>query len=113
MMRQFCKESLYFYEDSVFDFDTSSITNDNLDECIRNIGCKLFCQRPPTASYVQSFMMFGAYVHQQLKDESWYREAKLVTALKNVLDENGYRLPLHYKLGYIMNYISDILSFAS
>ena len=112
MMRQFCRESLYFYEDVVFDFDTSSITTDNLDACMREIGYKLFNQRPPTAPYVQSFLMFGAYIHQHLKDESWYREAKLVTALKNVLDENRYRLPLFYQLGYILKYISDILSFA-
>ena len=113
MMRQFCRESLYLYEGEVFDFDTSSITNDNLDVCMREIGRKLFSQRPTTAPYVQSFMMFGAFVHQQLKDESWYREAKLVTTLKSVLDENGYRLPLHYRLGYMIKYISDILSFAS
>ena len=62
MMRQFCRESLYLYEDAVFDFDTTSITNDNLDACI---------------------------------------------------DENGYRLPLYYRLGYMIKYISDILSFAS
>ena len=113
MLRRFCEESLYLYEDVNFDFDVSSITNDNLDECIRNIGRNLFSQRPTTAPYVQSFMMFGAYVNQQLKDESWYREAKLVSALKSVLDETNFRLPLCSRLGYMIEYISNILSFTS
>ena len=113
MMRWFCEESLYLYEDANFDFDVSGIRDDNLDEYMRTIGRNLFSQRPTTAPYVRAFMMLGAYVHQQLKDETWYREDNLVTTLKNTLDENGYRLPLHYRLGYIIRSISNFLSFAS
>jgi len=113
MLRRFCEESLYLYEDVIFDIDVSSITNDNLDEYMRNVGCKLFSQRPTTAPYVRAFMMFGAYVNQRLKNESRYREDNLVTTLKNTLEENGYRLPLHYRLGYIIRSISNFLSFAS
>ena len=78
---------------------------------IHDIGRNLFSQRPTTYPYVLSFIMFGAYVNQQLKDKSWYKEDMLLTALNNVLDENGFQLPVSTRLSYIIRYISDVLSF--
>ena len=110
MTKRFCEDYLHLYQNVIFDFDVSIFASDNFDDCIRDIGRNLFSQRPPTFSYVQAFLMFGAYVNHQLKDKSWYKEDMLITAMKNVLDENGFRLPVIIRLSYIFKYILDFLS---
>ena len=48
-----------------FDFETSTITKDNLDECIQKISRELFSQRPATEPYVRAFIMFGSFKDQK------------------------------------------------
>ena len=68
-----------------FDFETSTITKDNLDECIQKISIELFSQRPATEPYVRAFMMFESYLHWRLHEESWYYVDLLLKSMATAL----------------------------
>ena len=52
--RKFCQTSILRESEVLFDFDVSSITEENLNECIEKISGELFRQRPTTEPYVQA-----------------------------------------------------------
>ena len=51
-IRQFCLSNILKYSESNFDFDISTITKENLNDCIEEISRDLFSQRPITLPYV-------------------------------------------------------------
>ena len=89
-----------FYRDTIlgepevsFNFDTSSITRDNLDECIQKVSRELFSQRPATEPYVRAFMVFGSYLHWKLREESWYHVELLLESMATVLENESFEPP--------------------
>ena len=89
-----------FYRDSIlrepevsFNFDTSSITRDNLDECIQKLSRELFSQRPVTEPFVRAFMMFGSYMHWKLREESWYHVELLLKSMTTIFENEGFEPP--------------------
>ena len=92
--RKFCQTSILRESEVLFDFDVSSITEENLTECIEKISGELFRQRPTTEPYVQALMMFGSYVHWKLHDESWYHVDLLLEAMATALENVGYTPPV-------------------
>ena len=92
-MSSFYRDSILREPDASFDFDTSSITRDNLDECIQKVSRELFSQRPATEPYVRAFMMFGSYLHWKLREESWYHVELLLESMATVLENEGFEPP--------------------
>ena len=76
-----------------FDFDVSTITEENLDESIQKISGELFRQRPTTEPYVRALMMFGSYLHWKLHDESWYQVELLLESMATALENEGFEPP--------------------
>ena len=72
----------------------STITEENLDECIQKISRELFGQRPVTEPYVQALMMFGSYLHWKLHEESWYHVDLLLEAMATTLENAGFNPPI-------------------
>ena len=93
-MSNFYRNSVLGEPDASFDFDTSKITRDNLDECIQKISRELFSQRPATEPYVRALMMFGSYLHWKLHEESWYHVDLLLEAMATALENVGYTPPV-------------------
>ena len=62
IMSSFYLNSILREPEVSFDFDTSSITRDNLDEFIQK-SRDLFSQRPATEPCVRAIMMFESYLH--------------------------------------------------
>ena len=94
IMSNFYRNSVLGEPDASFDFDTSSITRDNLDECIQKVSRELFSQRPATEPYVRAFMMFGSYLHWKLREESWYHVELLLESMATALENVGYTPPV-------------------
>ena len=92
-MSSFYLNSILGEPEVSFDFDTSSITRDNLDECIQKVSRELFSQRPVTEPYVRAFMMFGSYLHWKLREESWYHVELLLESMANALKDEGFQPP--------------------
>ena len=93
-MSNFYRNSVLGEPDASFDFDTSKITRDNLDECIQKVSRELFSQRPATEPYVRAFMMFGSYLHWKLHEESWYHVDLLLEAMATALENAGFKPPI-------------------
>ena len=92
-MSSFYRDSILREPDASFDFDTSSITRDNLDECIQKVSRELFSQRPAAEPYVRAFMMFGSYLHWKLREESWYHVELLLEPMATALEKEGFEPP--------------------
>ena len=92
-MSNFYLNSILREPEVSFDFDTSTITRDNLDECIQKVSRELFSQRPATEPYVRAFMMFGSYLHWKLREESWYHVELLLESMATVLEDEGFEPP--------------------
>ena len=93
-MSSFYRNSILGEPDASFDFDTSSITRDNLDECIQKVSRDLFSQRPATEPYVQALMMFGSFLRWKLHEESWYHVDLLLEAMATALENAGFKPPI-------------------
>ena len=93
-MSSFYRNSVLGEPDASFDFDTSSITRDNLDECIQKVSRELFSQRPATEPYVRAFMIFGSYLHWKLSDKSWYHVDLLLDAMASAWKDVGFNPPI-------------------
>ena len=91
--RKFCQTSILRQSDVSFDFDVSTITEENLDESIQKISGELFRQRPTTEPYVRALMMFGSYLHWKLHDESWYQVELLLESMATALENEGFEPP--------------------
>ena len=76
-----------------FDFDTSTLTKENLDESIQKISGDLFRQRSVSRPYVQAFMIFGSYLHWKLQEESWYQVELLLESMASALENEGFEPP--------------------
>ena len=77
-----------------FDFDTSTITKENLNKCIQKVSRELFSQRPATEPYVRAFMIFGSYLHWKLSDKSWYLVDLLLDAMASALEDVSFNPPI-------------------
>ena len=93
VMNSFYRNSILREPEVLFNFDTSTITRDNLDECIQKVSRELFSQRPATEPYVRALMMFGSYLHWKLREESWYNVNLLLDAMATVLENEGFEPP--------------------
>ena len=91
--RQFCRTSILKWSEVSFDFDVSTITEENLDESIQKISGELFRQRPVTKPYVQALMMLGSYLHWRLHEEPWYHVDLLLGAMATALENAGFNPP--------------------
>ena len=92
-MSSFYRNSILGEQEVSFNFDTSSITRDNLNECIQKVSRELFSQRPVTEPYVRAFMVFGSYLHWNLREESWYDVELLLDSMATVLENEGFEPP--------------------
>ena len=92
-MNSFCRDSILREPEVLFNFDTSTITRDNLDECIQKVSRELFSQRPATEPYVRALMMFGSYLHWKLREESWYNVDLILQSMTTVLENEGFEPP--------------------
>ena len=92
--RQFCRTSILREPEVSFDFDVSTITEENLGECIQKISGELFRQRPMTEPYVRALMMFGSYLHWKLHEQSWYHVDLLLDAMVGALENAGFNPPI-------------------
>ena len=92
--RQFCRTSILREPEVSFNFDVSTITEENLNECIQNISRELFRQRPVTTPYVKALMEFGSFLHWKLHGESWYHVDLLLEAMATALENAGFNPPV-------------------
>ena len=92
-IRNFCRTSLLKECEVSFDFDTSTLTKENLNECIQKISRELFSQRSVSTPYVQAFLIFGSYLHWKLQEESWYQIDLLLDAMARALENEGFEPP--------------------
>ena len=87
--RQFCRTSILREPEVSFNFDVSTITEENLNECMQNISRELFRQRPVTTPYVKALMEFGSFLHWKLHGESWYHVDLLLEAMATALEKEN------------------------
>ena len=97
--RKFCRASILREPEVLFNFDTSTITRDNLDECIQEMSRELFSQRPATEPYVRALMMFGSYLHWRLNEEPWYNVDLLLEGMPTALENAGLTHQLVFLIG--------------
>ena len=94
--RKFCQTSILREPEVSFDFDVSTITEENLAGCIQQISSELFHQRPVTEPYVRALLMFGSHLHRKLHGESWYHVDLLLEAMATALENAGFNPPMTY-----------------
>ena len=92
-IRHFCRASILKEPAVSFTFDVSTITEENLGECIQKISRELFDQRPVTEPYVRALLMFGSYLHWKMHEESWYNVESLLESMATALVNAGFNPP--------------------
>ena len=97
--------------DVSFDFDVSTVTEENLDESIQKISRELFRQRPATEPYVRALMMLGSYLHWKLHEEPWYHIDLVLEAMATALENAGFQPPfsIFYWIKLLVNSIYGYL----
>ena len=110
-IRQFCLSFILNYKGVSFDFDVSTITKENLYECIQVISEQLFILRPAREPYVQAFMIFGSNLHWKLQHETWYHTDLLVDAMAHSLEKMNFNpsINIFVRLKNLVNSVFEYL----